>query len=190
MQHEIIRLANAAVASITFNKYPSLFTREDVEDIASTTILKACRSIDRYDPSRKLSTWIGSIASNSTKDALDYKCKRTAISQSRIIGKEDGELYDTILFGTYRGDEYDADRNLFLEEFNSAVDNCTRRMSEKDKLFFDMMEDEMKPREIAAVIGCSSNAAAVRSCNIRKKLEQPLAQVAREFGFTFIKEAS
>lgn len=37
-------------------------TDQDVEDIAQETFLKAFRGIDRYDPRRKFSTWLYTIA--------------------------------------------------------------------------------------------------------------------------------
>ena len=96
-QHTLISTANAAVVRIVSlftaklgNKH--FFSREDIEDIAGDVIMKAWRSMDGYDPERaKMSTWVGRIAVNCVKDAVDYKMKRLPISGAMYVTvKEDG----------------------------------------------------------------------------------------------------
>ena len=87
-QHNLIASANAAVVrfvNLFSDKLGNkrFFSREDIEDMAGDTIMKACRSIDRYDPEKaKMSTWVGRIAVNTVKDAINYKMKRLPISGS------------------------------------------------------------------------------------------------------------
>ena len=97
-QQKLIATANTAVARFAylFNSKSgcrNFFTREDIEDIAGTAILKAWRSIDSFNPERaKLSIWVNRIAINCAKDAVDYKMKRLFISESMYVkGKDDDE---------------------------------------------------------------------------------------------------
>lgn len=110
-------------------------------------------SIHRYDSRWALSTWIGTIAANCVKDAVDYKVKRRTISRAMSRLNRDGEEMDLTIFGSYRGDEYDADRDLIAEEFRSSVAEVRNSLKEKDRPFFDMLSDGYKPREMAKEYG-------------------------------------
>ena len=44
--------------------YRMMGNAEDAEDAAQETFIRAYKALDRYDPSRKFSTWLLSIASN------------------------------------------------------------------------------------------------------------------------------
>jgi len=182
MQHDIVDNAKAAVKAYVIEKYPTFFTKEDIEDIVGNTNYKACRSIGSYNTSWALSTWVGKIARNCVLDAVDYKMKRLPISAAMYAENEDGEEYCCTNFSTYRGDEFEADRDITLEEFNEAVDSCTSSMSERDKAFFEMLKDGKTPAEMAKEMGCNANVAAMRSCYIRQGLKQPLDELAREYG--------
>ena len=50
--------------------YRMLGNPGDAEDAAQESFFRAYRAIDRYDPSRKFSTWVLSIASNFCIDQL------------------------------------------------------------------------------------------------------------------------
>jgi len=190
MQTEIIRNAYAAVRSIVSEKYPTFFTDEEIKDIVGNVNYKACRSIGSYDPSWAISTWIGKIARNCVLDEVDHKMKRLPISQPMFMKDEDGKEYSHLCINTYRGDEFEADRELIMEEFTDAVDYHAEGLSERDKSFFKMMKEEMKPIEMAEVEGCNANVAAMHSCYIRKGLKQPLAELAKEYGVFCKKLAS
>lgn len=190
VQHNIINNATAAVKSIVISRYPTLFTKEEIEDIVGNTNYKACRSIGGYDPRWALSTWVGKIARNCVITAVDYKMKRLPISAAMVLEDEQGDEVSCLEFGSYRGDEYEADREITLDEFNDAVEDAASTLSEKDKPFFEMMKDKKTPKEMAAVAGCSANAAAIRGFRIREALRGPLAAVAKEFGFFCKKLAS
>lgn len=190
MQHDIINNATAAVKSYVLDKYSSIFTKEDVEEIIGNTIAKACRSIGSYNDNWALSTWMGKIARNCVKDELDGKMKRRPISGEMYVSNDSGDEICRVNFGTYRGDEYEADRELLMEEFTEAVDDCVKDMSDRDKAFFEMMKDEKTPIEMAKEDGCNANAAAIRSCLIRKRLRQPLSELAEEYGISYKKLAS
>lgn len=190
VQNKIIENANATVKTYAFAKYPHLFTEDDIKDIAGTVCLKACRSIACYDSQWKLSTWVATIAKNCVKTAVDYKMKRLPISQEMFMDNEDGEEMCFTEFSSYRGDEFEADRELLMNEFFEQVDEKTKGLSEKDKQCLEWMEDGLAPREMAKIAGCNANSAAIRSCNVRKMLKEPLTHVAEEFGVTCKKLAA
>lgn len=180
----IVSLSKTAVKSFVFKKYPKFFSDDEIGDIASDVILKAYVSFHRYDSRWALSTWIGTIAANCVKDAVDYKVKRRSISGAMARQNRDGEEMDLTIFGSYRGDEYDADRDLIAEEFRSSVAEVRSSLKEKDRPFFDMLSDSYKPREMAKEFGCTSGAASVRSHKIRRQTYPALFAIAKEYGIT------
>ena len=181
VQNSIYDCVKNAVNAIVFGRYRHILTKEDAEDISIRAGEKVFDSIDRYDPRWKMSTWIGRIACNCVLSALDYKMKRLPISQEMILEDCDGEEYSPIAFSSYRGDEFEADRELLLKEFQNAVEDAAKPLREKDRRFFSMMEEDMTPREMASEVGCNANAASIRSCKIRKALKAPISEIAAEF---------
>lgn len=172
IQHEILDAANAAVRFFVFKKYPSTFSSVEIEDIVGNTVYKAVKYIDKYDPNRKLFSYIGQIARNCVIDSLDYKKKRLPLSDALFIEDEDGEEFERVEFGTYRGDEFEADRNLLLNEFLEEIDDFENSLSNTERVHFEMMLEGCKPAEMAAKNGGTPNAAAIRSYNLRKQYRE------------------
>jgi len=54
--------------------------REDAEDILQNTFIKAYQNMDKYDNSRKLSSWIYTIAHNESINYLNKKSNRRFVS--------------------------------------------------------------------------------------------------------------
>lgn len=99
-----------------------------------------------------------------------------------FVENEDGDECSVTEVGgsAYRGNEYDADREVHQNEFLDSFNRISETLCERDKAVLDMMIDGMPPREMAKELGCNANAAAIRSCNIRAALKASLASLARE----------
>lgn len=70
--------------------YRMLSNSEDAEDAAQETFLRAYKAIKRYDPQRKFSTWLLSIASNYCID----RYRRRRLPSTPIESMPQGELPD------------------------------------------------------------------------------------------------
>ena len=199
---------NANIAAARFAKsytdklgIRNLFTREDIEDIAGTTICKACRSFGCYNPARgKLSTWVSSIASNCVIDAVDYKIKHLPISGELFAeNRESGDEYCADEYCDERKgftpkvwdllSEYEADKELNQQEFERCVRAEISKLSEKNQRFERMLEKGETPKTMALVEDCTADAAAKRVWVIRQTLKQPVAEIADEFGISSKKVA-
>jgi RNA polymerase sigma-70 factor (ECF subfamily) len=66
-------------------------TDQDIEDLVQETFLKAFKSIDRFDPDRKFSTWLYTIASREaiTRYRSNKKMKPNPVGTSSIPDPED-----------------------------------------------------------------------------------------------------
>ena len=191
-QHNLIATANAAVVRF-INLFTAklggrhFFTHEDIEDIAGTAIMKAWRSIDNFDPERaKLSTWVNRIAVNCVKDAIDYKMKRLSISESMYVkGKDDDDecgvdefILDPEMLGTMS--ENSADGRVLQCELGERICAEVSKMSDKRKRVAHLLNVGYSPKEIAAIEGCTPNAAYKSIWDIRAALKSALAEWADE----------
>ena len=175
-QQTIISTAEIAVSRyakylMDKNHIPNLFSKEDLEDIAGNTILKACSSIEKYDSGKaSLSTWVGRIAINCTKDALDYHMKRKPVSGSLEVSCEtDGEEYNA------------ADKQLCSKEFERCFQEKVAKLSERNRKYVRMLDEGYKPKDMAILDNCSPNAAAKRVFDIRRQLKKDIAGLASEY---------
>ena len=187
-QQKLIATANTAVARFAylFNSKPgcrNFFTREDIEDIAGTAILKAWRSIDSFDPERaKLSIWVNRIAINCAKDAVDYKMKRLFISESMYFkGKDDDEEYgadELILDPEVLGkmSENSADGRVLQRELRESICSEVSKMSDKRQRVAHMLNVGFTPKEMAAIEGCTPTAVSKCVWDIREALRTALAE--------------
>lgn len=195
-QQSLISNAEAAVSHFTkafsHRLGSHFFSREDIQDMVQDTLLKAWRSIDSYDPTKgKMSTWVSRIAINCVKDEVDRRVRRIFISDSMYTVKkrkdeEDLEEADEWIenpqvLEVLCGDS--ADRLAERRDFERAVHGEIHKLSGKNQRFAKMLEDGYAPRQMAAIEGCTPNAAAKRVCDIRRALRAALADVAGEFGF-------
>ena len=171
------------------NHIPNLFSKEDLEDIAGDTIVKACRSFENYDPKKaKLSTWVCRIAINCVKDALDYRMKRLPISGSPALTREaDGEEYDAAESGMRnpetngRINEYAADRQLCSKEFERCFWEKVAKLSDRNRKYVRMLDEGYKPKDMAVLDNCSPNAASKRVFDIRQFLRKEISGLASEY---------
>jgi RNA polymerase sigma-70 factor (ECF subfamily) len=64
---------------------------QDIEDLVQETFLKAFKSIDRFDPERKFSTWLYTIASREaiSRHRSNKKMKHHPVGTSSLPGPEE-----------------------------------------------------------------------------------------------------
>lgn len=161
-----------------------VFTKEDIEDIVCDTVYKACRSFASFDEKKaKLSTWVNRIAVNCVRDAIDYKMKRRNISCELIEeNSESGEEFglDEVCLnsqenhfeGWARVSGETADRELLRKDFEAYVSDSLSGMSERDRKFLEWMKFGYTAKEMAAMDGCSTNAASKRMWAIRQRASE------------------
>ena len=164
--------------------FKHFFTKEDIEDIVGDTAYRACRSFATFDGGKsKLSTWVNRIAVNTFRDALDNKMKRRYINCELV--EEDsnsGEEYgldevrcnpqDNYYDGWTRVSEETADKELLRKDFEAYVSSSLSGMSERDRKFLEWMKLGYTAKEMAAMDGCSPNAASKRMWAIRHRASE------------------
>jgi len=181
-QHDLLDNATAAVSSFTAKVFDGFFSRQDREDIVGNTMVKACRSLHRYDPDKgKLSTWVSKIAVNCVLTAAVDKRNHQPISHSMVELDEDGDECSMIDIYGCSGKDYEADRNVDYSDFERSVREVTDSVKGKNGRFLLMIEDGLTPKQMAEVEGCTADAAATRKCKILAGIKAPIREIAVEF---------
>jgi RNA polymerase sigma-70 factor, ECF subfamily len=126
---------------------------ERVEDLTQDTFLRIHRARESYDPSRKFSTWIHTIANNLLKNEFRNRSRRreTTFSDLRPETSPAGGAARPVEFEA-RG--ADPEREAYRSELREAIDTAIERMDEHHRVPFVMREvEDLSYEEIAEAIG-------------------------------------
>jgi RNA polymerase sigma-70 factor (ECF subfamily) len=130
-----------------------LSDEERVEDLTQDTFLRIHRARDSYDPARKFSTWIHTIANNLLKNEFRNRSRRreTVFSSLRPEASATGAASRPLEF---RSGEADPEQSAYRSELREAIDQAIERMDEHHRIPFVMREVEDRSyEEIAEAIG-------------------------------------
>ncbi|HLL46997.1 MAG TPA: sigma-70 family RNA polymerase sigma factor [Longimicrobiaceae bacterium] len=126
---------------------------ERVQDLTQDTFLRIHRARDSYDPGRKFSTWIHTIANNLLKNEFRNRSRRreTAFSEIRPDTSASGAPSRPVEFAATGADP---EREAYRSELREAIDTAIERMDEHHRIPFVMREVEDRTyEEIAEAIG-------------------------------------
>jgi RNA polymerase sigma-70 factor, ECF subfamily len=126
---------------------------ERVEDLTQDTFLRIHRARESYDPSRKFSTWIHTIANNLLKNEFRNRSRRreTTFTDLRPETSVSGGASRPVEFEA-RG--ADPEREAYRSELREAIDTAIERMDEHHRVPFVMREvEDLSYEEIAEAIG-------------------------------------
>jgi len=126
---------------------------ERVQDLTQDTFLRIHRARESYDPSRKFSTWIHTIANNLLKNEFRNRSRRreTAFSDIRPETTSAGATSRPVEFAAGGADP---EREAYRSELRQAIDTAIGRMDEHHRIPFVMREVEDRTyEEIAEAIG-------------------------------------
>ena len=126
---------------------------ERVEDLTQDTFLRIHRARDSYDPARKFSTWIHTIANNLLKNEFRNRSRRreTTFSELRPETASNGAVSRPVEFAATG---HNPEREAYRRELREAIDTAIGRMDEHHRIPFVMREVEDRTyEEIAEQIG-------------------------------------
>lgn len=126
---------------------------ERVEDLTQDTFLRIHRARESYDPGRKFSTWIHTIANNLLKNEFRNRSRRreTVFSELRPDNGRSGSAVRPVEFESA---DADPEQETYRSELREAIDTAIGRMDEHHRLPFVMREvEDLSYEEIAEVIG-------------------------------------
>lgn len=137
--------------------YRMIGDRERSEDLVQEAFLRVCRHLDRFDQSRKFSTWIYTIASNLAKNELRNRSRSPLISLERNTRDDPEQRPIEFEDPGSRPDDLLDQRTL-----RALVDDTVGRLSAHHREVFVLRELEGKSyEEIAEIMHC--NLGTVKS---------------------------
>lgn len=146
-----------------------LNNREDAEEIAQDTFLKAYSSLASFEKKSKFSTWLYRIAYNN------------AISKKRKKRLDEVEIDDHIMFN-YSTDEISASVHKVEEsEQIKMIDTALHSLPDEDNLLIDLFyRSGNSIEDISSITGLSQSNVKVRLHRIRKKLYESVSEMIKK----------
>lgn len=145
--------------------YRMVKNKEEAEEIAQDTFIKAYKSLDKFKGDSKFSTWIYKVAYRTSLDRIK-KLKR----------KYDEVAIDDVNYNQIKEIDNALDK-ITTEERNLAIKNCIDKLPANDSFILTLYYyEEMSLEEIAKATGMKSNNVKVKLHRSRKKLASILRQ--------------
>lgn len=141
-------------AEVFFHRCRKSLPTLDLEDYFLDVFDKALSGLSGFD-SRKasLKTWVSKIAWNRLLDFVDSEKRRTSLFSPFTMTDEEGDEYVAPQISGYRGDEFEADRELLTAEAIDTVEKACSKLCESRRLVVELTKEGYKPREIAMITG-------------------------------------
>ncbi|MGC1204966.1 MAG: sigma-70 family RNA polymerase sigma factor [Flavobacteriaceae bacterium] len=154
--------------SVLVNRYKDLVytltmrmlkNREEAEEVAQDSFIKAYKSLNRFKGDSKFSTWIYKIAYNTSLDRLKKNRKHYNDVPIDEFTEHQVKTIDNAL------------DNLESKEQTKAIQDCITLLPSEDGFLLTLYYfDEMSLEEISQTVGLTSNSIKVKIFRARKKL--------------------
>lgn len=142
--------------------------REEAEDLAQETFLKAFRAIKTFRGDSKFGTWLRKIATNI---ALNHLRKKRPQTHSLEMGADEERHYDI------PDEEYAPERHLEGREAREFVERALAQLSDGLRTVFVLKEIEgYSHEETARLLGVKPEAVRVRYHRAKKLLLKLLSE--------------
>ncbi|MFQ5678488.1 MAG: sigma-70 family RNA polymerase sigma factor [Gemmatimonadota bacterium] len=156
--------------------YRAIGDRDRAEDLVQETFVRVYRHLHRFDPTKKFSTWIYTIASNLAKNELRNRARNPLVLFQAIKKHWDAD-HRPLQWedSTYAPDDLFRKRNL-REKVNRAVE----ALPEHHRVVFVLREMEGKTyEEISEITGVTLGTVKSRLNRARNKFAQIIAPMLR-----------
>ena len=152
--------------------YRTIGDRDRAEDLVQETFVRVYRHLHRFDPTKKFSTWIYTIASNLAKNELRNRSRNPLVLFQTIKKNWDAdhrplEWEDH----TYKPDDLYRKRHL-----KELVEKAVAELPEHHRIVFVLRELEGKTyEEIADITGCNLGTVKSRLNRARNNFARIIA---------------
>jgi RNA polymerase sigma-70 factor (ECF subfamily) len=145
-----------------------LKTDEDAQDVVQETFLSAFRSLDRFEGSSRLSTWLHRIAVNAALMKLRTRRRKPEESIEELLPRfrDDGHPFRPAIPWKPLSDEI-----LGQKQTRALVQSCIDRLPESYRHVLLLRDiEEFDTEETAEILGISPNAVKTRLHRARQAL--------------------
>lgn len=152
--------------------YRMIGDRERAEDLVQEAFLRVYRHLDRFDRTRKFSTWVYTIASNLAKNELRNRSRSPliALDQGRATEEEEPRVVE------YEDAASRPDQLYEQRHLRALVDQTVARLSSHHREVFVLRELEGKSyEEIAEIMHCNLGTVKSRLNRARQSFAELIA---------------
>lgn len=151
--------------------YRSVGDAWEAEDVAQKVFLQVYKSAARYKPSAKFTTWLFTIARNTTLNELRRRQRHQAESIDQLSAESSESSGKQ--FADARADS--PSDELQRRELQDQVQAAIQALPENQRTALVLLRDEeMSYEQIAAVIGCSVSATKSLLFRARETMKRKL----------------
>ena len=149
---------------------------QDAEDISQEAFLKAVMYHDSFKPelSKKPQDFGNRIAENCKRDAFQRVGRHKDRFTALVVTDSEGEETVPIRVASYRGDEFETDRDILSEEFEDRLSRAIDTLCEPYQRLVTMSLDGYKTGEIAKQLGLDPENTYTRLCRAKAALRKAL----------------
>jgi RNA polymerase sigma-70 factor (ECF subfamily) len=147
-----------------------LQNEEDAADIAQEAFVRVYQHRATFDPNRKFSTWLYTIATNLVRDRLKWRSRHPQVSLHQTVGESDSTMADVLPDSKPLPDNV-----LASNERTQSVRNAIATLPEDLCTALVLSEYELLSNaEIATVLRCSVKAVESRIYRAKQRLRELL----------------
>jgi RNA polymerase sigma-70 factor (ECF subfamily) len=140
--------------------------REEAMDVAQEALLRAFRSLGRFDASRSFRNWLFQIAANEARDRYRKKARERAAFPD-VAGRTASATTGSAASGPEAGHD--------RRELRADIMRSLAALSPREREVFVLRDlEELDVRETSRVLGCSSLAVRVHLSAARRKLREAI----------------
>jgi RNA polymerase sigma factor (sigma-70 family) len=151
--------------------------KEVLEEMTQETEVKAYLYWDSFDPSKsKLETWVSRIAANCQRDVFRKEIRHAERFRPLFFYSEDGDEYINP-YVDQAASGYEADRYVESHEAQDRIRDVWDSLPENQGTILSLtVEEGLKPKQIATVIGTTSQAVSSHLYRARQNFAQGLGK--------------
>lgn len=163
--------------------------REDLADLRQDAFKKAVvASKGSYDPAKGKhncpQAYGAAIARMCERDAYCKSVERAKRFTAFECGDENDEGFVPYEISGYRGDEFEADRELKTKEAMSYIMGRLAKLGENYRKVLELSMDGYTTEEISKLLGCTANAVYTRLSKARKAFAATLGhEFLAQYGY-------
>ena len=151
----------------------SLQNEEDAADLAQEIFVRVYQHRNKFDASKKFSTWLYAIASNLVRDSYRWRKRHPQVSLDVPIDATRNDFGESLPDGRPSASE-SAQTNERAETVRRGV----AALPERWRVPLILSEYEEKSHaEIGEILRCSTKAVEMRIAKARQKLRESLGQL-------------
>lgn len=183
------REGSAAAFEELFNKYKKpllnyiyriVGNRATAEEVAQDVFMKTYKNLYLFDPGRKFSTWIYTIARNQAKNALRDRKYNKDVSLENVISEEDKTLtLKDVIAGSDPDPSLIAESEELEKEAQKVLDSMPLEYREVITL---CSIQGMTYKEASGILGCSIASISIRLNKAKELFINMMGMDSREKG--------